>query len=428
MNLLNAFKDMAGDQLADLASGYLGTSKTETASAMGQALPAILGGLVGKVNDESSARNVLDFLNTNNLDGSMLNNLGGLFGSPEKTSGLMGMGGTILNFLMGNRSNAVIDLLTRVTGLDKTKMGGLIKIAAPLLMSFIGKKVKSENLGVGGLLKMITSQKEHVAKEAPAGLLGAMGMSGWGDSVGRVANAVGDGAREGAARTTAAAGQVVESGRSGFGKIWPWLLLLLGVAGLFYLLRGCSGDDITDAASDAMDKTEEMANKTGKAITDAAEATGDAVASAFESVKLPNGEEIKYEANSMIAKMSDYMSNDDSDDEKRFTFDNVNFRTGSAELTAESTTQLDNLVAVMKAYKTMNVRIEGHTDNTGDASNNMQLSKQRSLSVKNYLMKNGIAGARVMSEGYGQTKPIAKNDTEEGRLENRRVDVYVTKK
>ncbi len=445
MNLLNAFKDLAGDQLADLAGNFIGASKDETASAMDQIMPSLMGGLLGKVTNESSASGFLDFLGNNNLDGGLLDNIGDLFGSPEKSSGLLGMGGTVLNFLLGNRSNAVIDLLTKVTGLDNTKMGSLIKIAAPLLMSFIGRKAKSDSLGAGGLLGLLNSQRDYVKEAAPAGLLGSLGLSGWGDQVANVANKVGDSARDAADTVGRAASDTVDAGKSGLQKLLPWLILALAVLALLYFLRGC-GDDVADAAKGAVDKTEEMAKKTGKAIGDAAEATGEAigdaaeatgdamkdageaVVDAFKSIKLPNGQEIKYKANSMIADLSDYLTGKESDVKRRFTFDGLNFKTGSAQITENSSAQLDNLVSLMKAYKNMAIRVEGHTDNTGDAAANLKLSNQRALAVKQYLMKNGIAAARVSAKGFGQTQPVASNDTEEGRAENRRVDVYVTKK
>jgi outer membrane protein OmpA-like peptidoglycan-associated protein len=446
MNLLNVFKDLAGDQLANLAGDLVGASKQETAIAMDSVLPALMGGLLGKVSDEKSAGGFMDFLGNNDLNGGLLDNIGDLFGSPEKSSGLMGMGGTILNFLMGNKTNAVIDLLTRVTGMDNAKMGSLLKIAAPFLMSFIGKKVKSENMGAGGLLGLLNSQRDYVKEAAPAGLLGSLGLSGWGDSISGVANKLGDSAGRATDQVTHAAGEVANAGKSGIQKLLPWLVLLLGALGLFYILRGCNAEEMKDAANSAMDKTEEMASKTGDAMSDAANATtdavkdaadatgealenaGDAVVAAFKSFKLPDGSEIKYKTGSFVDKVSAYLSGSEVDAKQRFTFDGVNFKTGSAQLTEESADQLNNLVALMKAYKSMAIAIEGHTDNSGDAASNLKLSDQRALAVKKYLMDNGIAGARVAAKGMGQTQPIADNNTEEGKATNRRVDVYVTKK
>lgn len=456
MNLLGAFKDLAGDQLADLAGNVIGASKNETSAALGSVLPSILGSVLGNVQDEKSAGGFLDFLGNNNLGGSLLGNIGDLFGTPAKQEGLMGMGSTVLNFLMGNKTNAVIDLLTRVTGMNNTKIGSLLKIAAPLLMSFIGKKAKADNLGASGLLSLMNSQKSFLKDSAPKGLFDSLGLGSLGSSIMGVANNMADGARDagraasGAARNVAntasgAAGAAVDAGKSGISKLLPWLGLALAALVALFLWKQC-GSDVKDAANAAVDQTEKIAKKAGNTVVDGAKAVGnaageavdatgdalnkagEAVADAFKSLKLPNGQEIKSKAGSMIDQMSGYFATKDAKLNRRFTFDGVNFKTGSAQLTGESSAQLDNLVALMKAYENSAIRVEGHTDNTGNADANMKLSTQRALAVKNYLMQKGISGNRVASKGHGQMKPIADNGTEEGRAQNRRVDVYVTKK
>jgi outer membrane protein OmpA-like peptidoglycan-associated protein len=74
------------------------------------------------------------------------------------------------------------------------------------------------------------------------------------------------------------------------------------------------------------------------------------------------------------------------------------------------------------------VQLEGHTDNTGDANSNKQLSLARANAVKDSLVSSGIDAGRVTTEGYGQEKPIASNDTETGKARNRRLELVVVKK
>jgi outer membrane protein OmpA-like peptidoglycan-associated protein len=71
------------------------------------------------------------------------------------------------------------------------------------------------------------------------------------------------------------------------------------------------------------------------------------------------------------------------------------------------------------------MRIEGHTDNKGNAAQNKKLSADRAASVVKWLVKNGIDASRLHSEGFGQEKPIASNTTEDGRRHNRRVEFHV---
>ena len=110
---------------------------------------------------------------------------------------------------------------------------------------------------------------------------------------------------------------------------------------------------------------------------------------------------------------------------KSFTFDELQFETGSATLTPTSSTQLAALAAVLKAYPSVAVSVGGHTDNTGDAAANKRLSAERAAAVKQALLGGGIAATRITDEGYGPEKPIASNDTEEGRAKNRRVELVV---
>lgn len=107
---------------------------------------------------------------------------------------------------------------------------------------------------------------------------------------------------------------------------------------------------------------------------------------------------------------------------------NINFDFGSANLTANSRYELDNLVKAMNDYKNIDIQIEGYTDNVGDAASNQVLSSNRANTVMNYLNTNGISASRIGAIGYGQENPTASNETEEGRAENRRIEFKITKK
>ncbi|MBN2681383.1 MAG: OmpA family protein [Bacteroidales bacterium] len=110
---------------------------------------------------------------------------------------------------------------------------------------------------------------------------------------------------------------------------------------------------------------------------------------------------------------------------KSYTLENVYFDTGKATLKPSSFVALDELVDFMKRKKSTIIEIGGHTDNVGDDNANLTLSQQRAESVKNYLLKNGIEESRVQAKGYGETKFIAPNDSEENRQKNRRTEVTI---
>jgi outer membrane protein OmpA-like peptidoglycan-associated protein len=99
------------------------------------------------------------------------------------------------------------------------------------------------------------------------------------------------------------------------------------------------------------------------------------------------------------------------------------FETSSAIIIPTSYTDLDSIVEILMQYPTLNALVEGHTDDVGDDAANMTLSQQRADAVKTYLVSKQIEDIRLTAKGYGETQPIAKNETDEGRSLNRRVDL-----
>jgi outer membrane protein OmpA-like peptidoglycan-associated protein len=108
------------------------------------------------------------------------------------------------------------------------------------------------------------------------------------------------------------------------------------------------------------------------------------------------------------------------------TLGDVMFETGKAELRGGVASNLDNLAAFLSRFPDRTVLIEGHTDNVGTDSSNMTLSEARANSVESYLVNKSVAGARIASSGKGEAAPVASNETETGRQQNRRVEVIIS--
>jgi len=107
------------------------------------------------------------------------------------------------------------------------------------------------------------------------------------------------------------------------------------------------------------------------------------------------------------------------------TLGNVLFATGRADLMNPGRDSLNNLVNFMNQYQDRNIIIEGHTDNVGSDASNQALSTRRAESVQSYLLQQGIGSQRMTSRGLGQSQPIASNDSETGRQQNRRVEIII---
>ena len=102
----------------------------------------------------------------------------------------------------------------------------------------------------------------------------------------------------------------------------------------------------------------------------------------------------------------------------------VNFAFNRADLRPEARNTIDReIIPELRADPSMSVAVEGHTDAVGSDSYNQALSERRAASVKSYLESQGIDGSRIEAVGFGETRPIADNDTETGRAQNRRVEV-----
>jgi len=105
----------------------------------------------------------------------------------------------------------------------------------------------------------------------------------------------------------------------------------------------------------------------------------------------------------------------------------VNFEFNKATLTKYSENILWKAYNAMNANPDVRVVITGHTDNVGSQKYNQSLSLKRAQAVKNWLVEKGIDSKRMRTVGRGQNEPVASNDTEDGRLENRRIEFYVEK-
>lgn len=110
---------------------------------------------------------------------------------------------------------------------------------------------------------------------------------------------------------------------------------------------------------------------------------------------------------------------------KTLRLKNVFYETGSAALAPDSRYELDNLVDILKQYPNMRVEISGHTDNVGDPATNLELSRSRAAQVVGYLQGKGVDGRRLRAAGYGETRPVESNDSEEGKAANRRTEFRI---
>lgn len=110
----------------------------------------------------------------------------------------------------------------------------------------------------------------------------------------------------------------------------------------------------------------------------------------------------------------------------KITFESgILFQTGKATLQPAAKANVEKLAVILNKYEDTNVLIEGHTDSDGSDDFNQRLSEGRATTVATYVKSQGVKGSRVTMVGYGETQPIASNDTPEGKQANRRVEIAV---
>jgi outer membrane protein OmpA-like peptidoglycan-associated protein len=196
-------------------------------------------------------------------------------------------------------------------------------------------------------------------------------------------------------------------------------VLVLGI--IIFVFKGCKGSN--DSENDITNVTVSEA----AAIPAPAPVERESV-----KVKLPDGVILDAYKTGIEDQLVSFLNNPASVPGKDvwFDFDNLNFKTGSAEITEESKVQIQNLYSILKAYPKVKIKIGGYTDKTGDSLNNLKLSQGRADAVETALKTAGTNVAQLVgAEGYGSqyaTVPVSASDEE--RKKDRRISVSVRAK
>jgi outer membrane protein OmpA-like peptidoglycan-associated protein len=195
------------------------------------------------------------------------------------------------------------------------------------------------------------------------------------------------------------------------GSILPWIILGLVILALIYfLVRGCDGGASNGTAGDSTSRGDKIG------VT----STPDDGTSLWGDVDF-NAPEMTYDE--ITDKNINVRGNE------RYAIyglgENILFDEGKATIRSQAEQNLKQITAsIAKRYNDGNIRIYGHTDATGSAGNNKELAERRAEAVRNWLVQNGaITNNRVTVNAIGESQPVASNSTDEGREQNRRVEI-----
>ncbi|MFY7908298.1 MAG: DUF937 domain-containing protein [Emticicia sp.] len=407
MDLLGLVKEQLTTSIVSKIGAFLGESSENTHSALASALPAILGGVMQKASTTQGASDLLNTIRTGGYDGSVLSNLGGLLDDVKSTSTLASLGSGLLGNIFGDKIGALSSVISNASGIKSGSASSLLGLAAPILMNVLGKQVTSQGMSTSGFANLLMSQKDSVKAALPAGIGSIINTAGLGDFLG-------------SAKSTVGSSFETESNNNNPKSWLPWLLLGALLLGALYYWNSCRNTEkstVTEVATEA--------------ATEAVATVDSAANQAVNSLKktLSTGVELNFGEKSIENELISFIEDKTKPVDKTtwFNFRNLRFETGSAVIDSTSMQEVRNIAEILKAYP-IDLKIGGYTDNVGKEASNQKLSANRAASVVNALVGMGIDAKRLSPEGYGSQFPVASNDTEEGRAQNRRIAVRVTKK
>jgi len=400
VNLVDSVKGVFTNDIIGKASSLLGESEGGVSKALAAGIPSLFTGIISNAGKDGGT-NVLN-LAKQAAGSGILNNLGGIFSGGSSTSSLLSTGSNMLSGLLGNKVGGLSSLIANYSGVKQSSINSILSVLAPIALSFVGKQALTNNFSPGGLLNWLNGQKASIANAVPAGL----NLSGLLEG--------------GSAKVNNTMSEVTEQAKS-TKWLWPLLLAIAAIALLWYLMRGGNNKVATTVTTDS-------ATVAPPAQEPAVNAP---VARENFKVKLPGGSELDAYKGGIEDQLVTFLNgaNNKPGNDLWFDFDDLNFKTGTAEIIPESEKQLNNIVAILKAYPKVKIKIGGYTDKTGDEANNKKLSKSRAAAVKSVLDAAGVGKQVVGAEGYGSEFAKAAADAPDSdRIKDRHVSVSVRAK
>jgi outer membrane protein OmpA-like peptidoglycan-associated protein len=365
----------------------LGEDDDHTRSALSASIPSVLTAFSDVAGSDGGATHLAHV-----IDDSRRGTIGATssFGSHAGRE----QGAALFDREAGDRAGPIADAVARTSGVKPQSAHELLGGATgAALLALRGSAARLEP---DSLKTMLSEQRGEFVRRLPAPVASLF-------SPGRAA-AVGTATEHARLLGTPAMRRLPDPARRGW--LAP-LLLLAAVLLAIPLVRG-------------MRRSARMASERPRAVAEQVVPRGESI-----PLALPNGHSLIVQRGSAAYGLASFLAGSGATPQ-RFTLSPLNFDFGSTTLTQGSSTTVDEIGAILMAYRTAAIRIESYTDNVGSPESNLALSLSRSEAVKSMLVNKGVDGARLTTAGLGAENPIASNDTEAGRAQNRRTDVVVT--
>jgi outer membrane protein OmpA-like peptidoglycan-associated protein len=393
--LSSLFNLLDSRSVNDIAS-RLGESGQTVSRGLESTTATLINGLSNKSSDTGIMSQIFRLISQTPSDvnlSSLTSAVTGTTPAAGATASLLDASKKLLGFVFGNDQSSVVDAIGRACGLRMSSVASLLSIATPLVMSALGRTVRSGQMTQSQFGDLLASENAAAQSMLPAGLQRQV------DRTIPRTETTDTGYRPLSIRT------YKEERPRSLG--WLWLLPALLLIPLFFWLFNRQH---VRQVGETLRPTTNLGN--------------------FVPRRLPDNVQLNIPSNGMEMRLLNYIQDPNVDVNRVtwFDFDRLLFNTDSATLRPESQEQLRNIAAILKAYPNVNVKVGGYTDNTGDPQHNLALSQDRADGVVAQLVALGIAPNRLEAQGYGSQFPVADNATAEGRAMNRRISMRVTQK
>lgn len=428
LNVIDLIKGQLGPALISQAASQLGESESGISKAISGLLPAVLGGVA----NNASNPGVLDAITSASSSGILGNLLGGASNNSSWITSL-------LSLIFGDKVNGLVNSIATFSGISNNSSSSLLNLVTGATLGSVGKYAADNNLDKSGISSLLSDQKGIVSTLLPAGLsLASLNLGSWfgGSDTEKVTTSTYDKPKVEVTRGTSSVNTDYNStpnnDNGGGGSIWKWLLpLLLAIAAAYFLWKQCDKKKETTTTTVTTGDTTTVTTDTTTLVTPTV-----ATPKVDENIDL-NGVALKGYKDGMEDKMINFLktdgyknaANDEALSTVWYDFDHVNFKIGSSkELEAGSQGQLDNLVAILKAFPDAKIKVGGYTDKTGVEADNIKLSQERANFIKSVLAKAGVGAQVTDAKGFGsEFAKVAKEASNEERAVDRKMAVRFAK-
>ena len=434
LNIIDLIKGQLGSALVTQAASQLGESESGISKAISGLLPAVVGGLA----NNSDNPTVLDAISNSPSQGV----LGNLLGFASENTWVQGL----LASIFGDKLNGLVNSIATYAGISNNSSASLLNLVTGAIVGSVGKYAADNNLDQSGIASLLNDQKGIVSSLLPAGLsLASLNVGDWAkgykfDNDDNMIKPTPTTPPPHAEQKIEVTKSIADGGTfpdrpttSEGGSIWKWLLplLLLIVVG-YFLWKQCEKKETTTTTM--VGDSTMVDNDSSSMSTDTANTM--TTTKTDEDIDL-NGTMLKGYKGGMEDQMISFLKSgaytNAADDaalkDNWYNFDHVNFKIGSSnELESGSQGQLENLVAILKAYPDAKIKIGGYTDKTGDEAKNKKLSADRANYIKDWLSKQGVGTQVIAADGYGsEFATVDASATNEERAVDRKMAVRFTK-